>query len=61
MTPKKKKTVKVTERMCKTCDHEETYHKGRGFLRTLSCMVTGCKCKIWVFGYERTLTEEVYE
>lgn len=61
MTPKKKKIVEIIDKMCQTCDHEETYHKGGGFLSRVSCMVTGCKCKRFVFGRKRVTRDEVID
>jgi hypothetical protein len=61
MTPKKTKTVKIIDKMCKTCDHEESYHKGGGMLSRKSCMVTGCKCKVFVFGRSRETSSEVVD
>lgn len=56
---KKTKIVRITEKVCRNCDHEETYHKGGGFLSRVKCLVTGCKCPGWVFGRNKTTESEV--
>ena len=61
MTPKKKKIVVIVDEMCKTCDHEKTYHKGGGFLSRVKCLVTGCKCTRFIFGRKREIRSEVFE
>jgi hypothetical protein len=53
------KQVEIIDKMCKTCDHEETYHKGGGLLRRLGCMVTGCRCRVFVFGRNRRTVSQV--
>lgn len=58
MTKRKKITVKVAVRICKTCAHEENYHKGLGFLTRLACLVTGCRCRRWEFGRTEMRDEE---